>query len=98
MVTGNFRESERKMITIHKYVLTMRVGHQIVSMPKGAIPRCVAMQGSDLCMWCEVDTEAPMVGRSIRIFYTGESLGVGGLNYFATILAYDAGLVLHVFI
>lgn len=65
------------MRTIHKFPLNGMEGPQPVQMPRYAIPRGVALQGTSICIWAEVDTDQPHEERTFAIVGTGHPLPDG---------------------
>lgn len=61
------------MKTIYKYALRV-TDEQRVDLPRGAVVRLVAVQGHALCLWAEVDPEAPLSSRTFRIYGTGHPI------------------------
>lgn len=61
------------MKTIYKYALRV-TDEQRVDLPRGAVVRLVAVQGNTLCLWAEVDPEAPLSPRTFRIHGTGHPI------------------------
>lgn len=86
------------MKTIWKYTLTI-TDYQHIEMPIGAVIRTVQAQDDELCLWAEVDTEAPLMHRRyFEIFGTGHPIHYGmGVEraYLGTVQM--AGLVWHVY-
>ena len=84
------------MKTIYKYVLS--TVQRSVSIPdKAKILSCQA-QGFDICLWCEVDADEPIVLRYFEVIGTGWDLSEysDALNFLATVQLPN-GLVYHVF-
>lgn len=61
------------MKTIYKYVLEV-TDEQFVKMPQGAKILTIQPQNGQLCMWAEVDTDAPIGERVIWCYGTGHSI------------------------
>jgi hypothetical protein len=83
------------MKTIYKYKLKP---YSPISMPIGAKPICVASQGDDVCMWCEVKTENIEEIRVFEVIGTGKEIAEDiGINnqYIGT--AFLKSLVIHVY-
>jgi hypothetical protein len=55
-----------------------------VPMPQGATVLTVQSQGGVLCLWAEVDPNAPPVDRYFRIVGTGHRFDREGLRYVGT--------------
>lgn len=85
------------MRSIWKYDLNSIVND--VAMPKGATVRHVDRKGgrADVfaSLWVEVDTDAPLEGRTFVIAGTGQQLHAG--TYVGTVLDGSLELVWHVF-
>jgi hypothetical protein len=81
------------MRTIYKYLIPLDDLTIVHAMPTGAIIRCVAWQRCP-CLWIEVQTDAPQVGRKFRVFGTGHTIPDGWV-YIGT--AFDGGFVWHVY-
>lgn len=75
--------------TLHPYARNM--------MPVGAKPLSVHAQGSDICMWALVDTEAELEDRQFVIVGTGHEVHDHAGEFVGTALLADGRLVLHVF-
>jgi len=60
---------------------------QRVSMPVGAKPICVQVQGDLLCLWAEVNTEPerPRGGRTFEIIGTGNPIPEAERAYIGTV-------------
>lgn len=65
------------MQTIYKYTLTHGIDNEI-EMHQGTIVRRVAMQGSSLCIWAELDNTARKSKRTFRIIGTGHLIPENG--------------------
>lgn len=69
------------MSLIYKYTLDVE-NVQIIEMPKGAVLLHVASVNDSICLWAQVDPEAPMVKRRFGLGGTGkgfiEHAGDGG--------------------
>lgn len=61
------------MKTIYKYKLNV-IDKQIIKTPQYGIILSVQEQDDQLCLWVQVDTEAPEVERIIRVIGTGNHL------------------------
>lgn len=73
------------MNTIYKYELALQT-HQIIEMPQYTEILTVQMQGENICLWANVDTEYSLAPRTIVIAGTGEPLLTAGLHtHIATI-------------
>jgi len=91
------------MQTIWKYPLET-TDVQTVMMPKGAKPLTVAVQGSQVCLWALVDSEADPEARDFVIYGTGHPVrdvvkrDVGEVQTYVGTYQLDNGsLVFHVF-
>lgn len=62
------------MITIHKFPIGIEDGVQGVNCRDGAKFLAAAMQGGDLCLWFEHDTDRPVKTRKFRVFGTGHPI------------------------
>jgi hypothetical protein len=88
-------------MTIFKYQLEL-TDAQMVALPKGAIVRHVARQGEGrgerLCLWCEVDPDAPAEWRTFAVRGTGHPFDVRpGDAYLGTVHLDSGRLVFHVY-
>jgi hypothetical protein len=79
---------------IFKYELI--IGDRVtVPMPQGAKVLTAQSQRGELCLWAEVDPNAPPVDRCFRIVGTGHRFDPDGLRYVATV---QSGLLVwHVY-
>lgn len=92
------------MITIHKYWLSVQDFVE-VEMHKGAqILSCqtqfITPIGERPCLWCLVDTSAPIVFRKFAIFGTGHDasdVARHRLKFVGTVLLEKGKLVFHIF-
>ena len=85
------------MQTIHKFQLPVD-DHVSVEMPYGSHILHVAEQHGGICLWAQVETEAPTVTRRFRIAGTGHPLGNDAAgNYCGTAHLANGALVFHVF-
>ena len=83
------------MRTVWKFTLEL-VDYQVVAMPDGArIIHCADQMGA-LCIWAEVDTDAPMVSRTVAVVGTGHRL-VGG-HHVGSVMQREGLLVWHIYI
>jgi len=83
------------MKTVYKYKVS---GKTVLSLPRSAKPVCVAMQGDDLCMWCEVETSRGQENRLFRIFATGEPIPQDmGIDFLYIGTAFDGHFVWHLY-
>ena len=69
----------------------------VLSMPEGAKPLSVQVQGSLLCLWAIVDTTKEKTPRTFRVFGTGHPIDDDALAFVGTVQMYDGKLVWHVF-
>ena len=85
------------MKTIYKYPLVLSA-KQTITVPEGAVFRCVGMQGEFAVLWAEVDTDANQRYRDIEIFGTGQpipqDMGVSR-QYIGTV--FERSFVWHVY-
>lgn len=83
------------MKTVYKYKLLPKI---TIELPRDAKPLCVAAQGDDLCMWCEVLTQNETEHRTFEVFGTGhaipQDMGIE-CRYVGT--AFMGSLVWHVY-
>lgn len=88
------------MITVWKYELEPQITLEI---PGGATILSVGAQGESICLWAQVDTDAPAEKRHFRVVATGEPLGEAfrASKFIGTVqmnMAYSgSNLVMHVF-
>lgn len=82
------------MRTIYKFPVPVDDVLHKHAMPTKAVIRHVAQQGYQPCIWAEVDTDAPLVERSFRVFGTGHAIP-DGFAFVGT--AFDGPFVWHVF-
>lgn len=66
-------------------------------LPVGAKPLSVHAQGSDLCLWALVDTDAPLEDREFVIVGTGHELYDHAGAFIGSALLAGGEFVLHVF-
>jgi hypothetical protein len=85
------------MKTVYKY--EVRAFLPAVRIPKGAIIRKVAGQGSGVFIWAEVDTDSECETRFFHAFCTGEEIPYDmGIDYaYLDTVFVDTGLVFHVY-
>ena len=70
---------------IYKYELTLQT-HQVIDMPYAAEILTMQMQGDQIMLWANVDTEKETTPRTIVIAGTGEPILTEGLHtHIATI-------------
>jgi hypothetical protein len=69
-----------------------------VLMPRGAVLLHVAEQVNELCVWAQVDPEAPLADRYLGVFGTGEPLPSSNDagRYLGTVLMLGGTFVAHV--
>ena len=69
------------MLTIHKFPFAT-TDNVTIEMPEGALILDVQVQEHIPCLWALVDPDAPKVGRSFRIYGTGQPINdfAGGLG------------------
>ena len=63
------------MKTIYKYPIES-IG-ETITMPTGAIVISAAVQGDEICLWAEVDTDNKKEVRRFEVFCTGEGMPRG---------------------
>lgn len=80
---------------VWKYVLPIHDWPSL-AMPEGARVVAVAEQGEALCLWADVDTDAPLCVRQFRLAGTGHPLGPVG-DHLGTVLLMGGRLVLHLY-
>jgi hypothetical protein len=83
--------------TIYKYPLIRR-GTQAVMVPANCVILKVGVQDRDMFLWAMVETEAPMVPRTVHVVGTGHPVppDLTNLDFFDTI--FDGPFVWHIFI
>ena len=96
------------MLTIHKYVFAddrrtdgiidfaPKVNEFTIQLPQGAVVRHVAMQGSVICLWAEVDTEQPMEPQRIFKIGTGAPVPIEAMHYYIGTV-FQNGFVWHLY-
>lgn len=62
------------MRTIHKYVLADLARPQTFKAPASFEPHFFERQGTDYCVWAEVDTSTPICNFEIQVFGTGHHI------------------------
>jgi hypothetical protein len=82
------------MKTIWKYALHPYTSHM---MPVGAKLLSVHAQGSEICLWALVDTEAALEERKFVVVGTGHKVPENAGQFIGTALLCLGVLVLHVF-
>lgn len=82
------------MDTIYKYPLQI-TDVQRVLMPSGAKILCAQVQGDQVCLWAEVDTEKETEPRIIMIVGTGDPWRSDYYTYIGTVQL--QGYVWHVY-
>lgn len=70
---------------------------QIVRLPEGALMRCVAMQGAQLCLWAEVVPTRETEKRTICIYGTGQEITAFDRTYLGTFQMRGGALVFHAY-
>lgn len=74
--------------TIWKYEFDLRKGDRhSFTMPHGARPICIQMQGELICLWAEVDPRESFESRTFRIVGTGHPLPPQQRSYIGTVQA-----------
>lgn len=90
------------MLTIWKYELSS-IGVNEVEMPKSSIVRHVGISPTgimdSLCVWCEVNTENPLVKEQFYVVGTGQEIPKNIFNActFVGTAITDDGFVWHVY-
>lgn len=86
------------MKSIWKYTLAVK-DEQSILMPRGAKVLTVQAQRDDVCLWAEVEAEAPKEPRVFRVFGTGQPLCSDDRSrtYVGTAQLLRLGLVFHVY-
>lgn len=62
------------MKTIYKYQFSMSSDKEEFEMPSASFPLSVGEQNGLPCMWCQVETNNPIVTRKFRIVGTGHEI------------------------
>lgn len=70
---------------------------QSVNMPAGAKILFVGVQYQAVCLWAEVDPDAPVRPRSVRIFGTGHLMPDEPGSYIGTFMLDGGALVFHAY-
>lgn len=83
---------------VHKYQILDQLPVQILSLPAGAVPLHLAFQFGFLCLWCLVDSDAPMQERTVYIYNTGHSINPSDVTYVGTVQEEEGVYVWHVFL
>ena len=84
------------MKTVYKYPL--QPNENIMQLPKGAEPLCVAAQGSNVFMWALVDTDLLTEERGFFFAGTGHQLpAMCDLTYIGTVHGVEGWMVWHLF-
>lgn len=55
------------------------------ALPRGAKVRHVAIQPTAICLWVEVDPDAPKELRTFHVIGTGHALPAGAIEYLGTV-------------
>lgn len=79
---------------VWKYEIGADVG--AVSMPEGAKPLSVAMQGDAVCMWALLDPDQPLCDRHFAVYGTGWKMPDDPGRFIGTFQP-NIGLVFHLF-
>lgn len=83
------------MRTIHKHPLLI-TDKQTIRVPETAHLLCAQLQGGQICIWAEGETEQPYADVDIYIFGTGHKMPyTAWLTYLSTVQV--GGLVWHVY-
>lgn len=86
------------MRTIHKYPIQI-ADEQPVEMPICAKVLSVQVQGNQVCLWAEVDTNRIAETRRVFIFGTGRPIPSSlDARYVGTFQIQDGALVFHVYV
>ena len=84
------------MKTVWKFTIGI-TGEQLLNVPEAAQFIAARQRGETIDLWAEVDTEAPIVERRVRIHGTGHPQEPD-FDYIGTTFDDSAGLVWHVYI
>ena len=71
--------------------------NQEIEMPVNAKILCVQMQGGEPFIWAEVDTDAPILKRKIKVFGTGHPMPDEQMEYIGTFQMINGRVVLHAY-
>lgn len=83
------------MKTIYKYPLNP--ADLYILMPIGAKILSVAQQDNQICLWAEVDNEAPEGLVGFEVFGTGHEVPDNDREFIGTALINDGEFVFHVY-
>jgi hypothetical protein len=85
------------MISVWKFDLTIAGAHEEVKMPAGATLLSAQVQHGGVRLWAKVDTDAPIVTRTMYVCGTGHRAPVRGSVFVATVQMAGGALVWHIF-
>lgn len=85
---------------IYKYKLDseMKVQNRQMHLSSKVLKFDIQMDGDseEFCIWCEVDTEQPLIDVEFKIYPTGYEVDKG-FNFVGTCLTYDTKFVWHLY-
>lgn len=82
------------MITIYRYELSPT--QTKYDIPMGAKILSAGVKFNDICVWAEVDTEAKLIQKTIKVFGTGCDMGdIAGLKFIDTVFISE--FVFHIY-
>ena len=84
------------MQTVYKYEMSPLIV-QVIEIPSGGVCRHVGEQNGNICLWVEVDTDRPMLDRTLRIVGTGHPLPKDEELDFLGTVPMANGLVFHIY-
>jgi len=84
------------MISIWKYPLEID-DEQWIDIPRGAKFLSVGVQRGKVCLWVQVDSDAPKESQLIVMHGTGHPMKSDSMQFIGTVMLYDGDLVFHVF-
>jgi hypothetical protein len=83
------------MMTIYKYPL--RPDLQTLRLPADAEILCVQMQRGEPQVWVKLDTDKPLVTRTLCVYGTGHEMKGLDSHYIGTFQLMGGELIFHVF-
>lgn len=84
------------MITVFKYEISFNVIS--LQLPEDAEPLFVEQQNSGIFLWAKVDTEKPLVSRTIHPIGTGHEFPKVPVSFLGSLMFLEGSLVIHFFI
>ena len=84
------------MQRIFKYPIEV-LDRQTIMLPTGAVIRASQWQGTQLCLWAEVNDKATPVPRDIAIYGTGHEMPDYPGNYIGTFQMNQGQFVFHAY-